>query len=102
MSCGGWALVCSETGAVAWLRSQRRAAGINQQWIVAEQTERSDITSGRERGRNIIGTADVSDARQPVHVRLARGLQRRFAAERLLRFISAAVGNDDRVFHENS
>ena len=52
--------------------------------------------------RHVVGAADDAGLGDAVHVRLVGGLQRRLAAEGILRFVGAAVGDDDDVFHTAS
>ena len=59
--------------------------------------------AGVSGGGTLFGPADDAGAGDAVHVRHLGGLQRGLAAERVLRLVGAAVGDDDGVFHgENS
>ena len=49
-----------------------------------------------------LAICSVGGLRESVGVRHAGGLQRRLAAEQVLRFVGAAVGDDDDVFHASS
>ena len=79
---------------------QRRTAGEMLHRVVAEQAQARDIGTGRQRRRHVVRSADDASCDDCIHRRRAGRLQRRFAAERLLRLIGSAVGNDDGVFHK--
>ena len=81
---------------------ERRPAGVDDEGVVAEEAERGHVAGRSERVRDIVGTADNAGLGDAVHMGLVRGLQRRLAAEGILRFIGAAVGDDDDVFHAGS
>ncbi len=78
---------------------ERRAAGEALQRVVAEQTEARDIRARRQRLRHMIGPPDDPAARDRIHRRHIRRLQRRPPAERLLRLIRRPIGNNKCVFH---
>ena len=82
--------------------SSGRPAGVDVERVVTEQAQRGHIAGRRQRLRHVVGAADNAGLGDAVHVRLVRGLQRRLAAERGLRFVGTAVGDDDDVFHTGS
>src|SRR5262249_27043335 len=81
---------------------ERGPAGVDLQWVVAEQAERGDIAGRRQRLGDVVRAADSTGPGQRVHVRRVRRPQGRSSAERLLRLIGTASGNDDRVIHASS
>ena len=78
---------------------ERRPAGVDGEGVVAEEAERGHVAGRRQRPRHVVGAADDAGLGDAVHVRLAGRLQRRLAAEGVLRFVGAAVGDDDDVLH---
>ena len=83
-------------------RFEGRPAGIDDQRVIAKKAQGGHIAGGGQRGRHIVRTADDPHARQAVHVRFTCSLQGSLAAKRFLRFIGAAIRDNDRVFHEES
>src|SRR5262249_13006575 len=67
--------------------------------VVAEQAERGDITGRGQRLGHVVRAANDAGPGQGVHVWLVGGLEGGPPAQRLLRFIGTAVGDDNRVLH---
>src|SRR5690606_34703030 len=75
------------------------AAGEVNVGIVAQQAEVGDVGPGRQMRRHVVGATNHALPGDGVHRGNVGGFQGRLAAERLLRFIRTAVGNNDCVFH---
>ena len=80
---------------------QRRPAGEMFQRVVAQQAQVGRVGARRQRFGRIVGRPDHAGGRHGVHRRNVGRLERRLAAERLLRLVGTAVGNDDGVFHRD-
>ncbi len=80
-------------------RFQGRPAGEMRERVVAQQAQVGRIRARRQGLGRMIGAAQESGRGHGVHGRNMGRLQRRLAAERLLRLVGTTVGNDDGEFH---
>ena len=80
-------------------RFQGRPAGEMRERVVAQQAQVGRIRARRQGRGRMIRAAQESGRRHGVHGRNMGRLQRRLAAERLLRFVGTTIGNDDGEFH---
>ena len=80
-------------------RFHRRPAGEVLERVVTQQAEIADLRPGRQRLRRVARPRNDAHRRDAIHVRRARRLERRLAAERLLRLIGRTIGDYNYVFH---
>ncbi len=67
--------------------------------VVAKQAHVGHRRSGRKMGRHVVAPADESRFCNRIHVRNIGGLQGRFSAQCLLRFVRTTVRDYDNVLH---